>query len=73
MITMEDLQDPGLKEEITEEASRYGSIVSVSINIVDTQQPHIVLQYENVTDALLAFQNLNGRYFAGRKVTATLI
>jgi hypothetical protein len=74
MVTFEDTKDPGLKDEIAEEAARYGTLVEIDITPnPEAQTADIKLLYADPIDATKAFKALSGRLFAGRKIKATLI
>lgn len=74
MITIEDTEDPGLKDEISEEARKYGRLVDIDI-IVDHRAgtANMKLYYEEPAEASRAHKALSGRLFAGRKIKATLV
>lgn len=73
MILPEDLADPELKEEISEEAGKYGSIEKLDISLSASGHQAIVeIIYSDAIQALRACKALNGRGFAGRKIRATL-
>jgi RNA recognition motif. (a.k.a. RRM, RBD, or RNP domain) len=72
MITLDDAKDPDLKDEILEEVSNYGDVEDVQISI-KTTAANVIVKYKATDDANKACQALNGRYFAGRKVRATLV
>jgi hypothetical protein len=73
MITEEDVEDPDLKGEITEEASKYGQVVDIKINSENPSKPTVRLQYKEASEAVKAQKSLNGRSFAGRKIKASLV
>lgn len=74
MITVEDTEDPGLKDEIADEARKYGRLVDIDI-IVDRRADvaNMKLYYEEPADAARAHKALSGRLFAGRKIRSTLV
>lgn len=74
MITLEDTEDPNLKDEIHEEAVRYGDLVKIDI-ITDKilNQANVKITYKEPIHALKAQKALGGRMFAGRKIKASLI
>jgi hypothetical protein len=77
MVTLEDAEDPDLKDEISEEANNYGKldnvVIEVKTNEVTGKQEVIVeLKYTNPTDSHKAHKALNGRAFGGKKINAVL-
>ncbi len=74
MITIEDTEDPGLKDEIADEANKYGKLIDIDI-IVDRKAgtANMKLHYHEPVEASRAHKALSGRLFAGRKIKATLI
>jgi hypothetical protein len=81
MVTVEDTNDPGLKDEIAEEAQNYGKLENIEILIEEKKNPdnqvvssHVIIKlyYAEVQDANKACHILNGRLFAGRKIRASL-
>ena len=73
MITLEDMEDPGLKDEIAEEARNYGEIVKIEISKDSKGAPIVKIQYKEGIQASKAQKAMNGRGFAGRKIKATLV
>jgi hypothetical protein len=74
MVPWEDVNDPDLKDEISEEARNYGSLRDVEI-IVDeaAQEVKVKLSYNSPEDATKAFKAMNGRVFAGNKIVAVMM
>ncbi|KAJ1442243.1 hypothetical protein B484DRAFT_390229, partial [Ochromonadaceae sp. CCMP2298] len=74
MVSMGDLGDPGLKEEIAEEASNYGPLDTIDL-VVDEQQQQVrvKLLYSSAAGASTAIKAMHGRTFAGNKIQAKLL
>ena len=76
MVTLEDAEDPDLKDEIMEEAMQYGKCENVVIEVKDSAagKPEVVveLKYSNAVDSHKALKALNGRAFGGKKINAVL-
>lgn len=74
MVTVEDTKDPGLEEEIGDEARNYGKLGDIVIEVNEVENAAtITLSYEDEESALKSYRGLNGRLFAGRKIKATLL
>ena len=73
MVTVEDTKDPGLKDEIAEEANNYGKLKDIELDI-DTiaNTVEVRLIYEDSISATKAYKAMNGRAFAGNKIIAVL-
>lgn len=73
MVTLADVKDPGLKDEIGEEASNFGSLQSVEL-IVDEPKAQVTVKliYGDNASAVKAYKAMNGRVFAGNKISAAL-
>eukprot|EP01035_Chromulina_nebulosa_P017711 gene17711-23303_t len=72
MITIEDLSDPYLKDEILEEASKYGLCKDIKF-IQLSSTAHVKLIYHENSEATRAMTALDGRNFAGNKIKAYLL
>jgi hypothetical protein len=83
MVTLEDTADPDLKDEIGEEARRYGALRDIELVVREPggeEGGHpaaagsvlVVLHYENAGDAAKACAALSNRAFANRRIKATL-
>lgn len=72
MITEDDMQDPGLKDEILEEAKVFGEVLKINIAKDEMNAPIVKIQYKEGIQAGKAQKAMNGRGFAGRKIKATL-
>lgn len=75
MVTYEDTLDAGLKDEISEEACTYGTLVDVEIKVADVagrKEVTVVLVYGDPLDAAKALKAMNGRAFGGKKIKAVL-
>ena len=77
MVSVEEVQsDPSLKQDIAREAANHGVLLSVDFaqrKQGDGESEAIVrLKYEDEKGAHNAWTVLNGRFFAGRQVVATL-
>eukprot|EP01041_Mallomonas_annulata_P002994 gene2994-5870_t len=72
MVSVEEAKDPDLKDEIAEECSTHGPLTGVEIVVMGNTSVQITVRYVSASDAVKAFSALNGRFFAGRKVKATL-
>lgn len=73
MVTIEDTKDPDLKDEIGEEARKYGEVESIDISISANEKEAVVrIVYVAPSQAARACKALHGRGFAGRKIRATI-
>lgn len=73
MVTLEDTKDPGLKDEIAEEARNYGNLKDVELVIDEVQgEVEVRLLYADAASAAKAHKAMNGRAFAGNKISAVL-
>jgi RNA recognition motif-containing protein len=74
MVTIEDSTDPSLKEEIAEEAQKFGKLSSIDIYVdPSTKKVKVRLQYEDSQSATKAFNTMNDRFFAGNRISASLV
>ena len=75
MVTMEDVKDPTLKEEIALEAEAHGKLLNIEVIVVDKEKDivHVKLEYDEPASATKAYKALGNRMFAGRKIKATLV
>jgi hypothetical protein len=74
MVTKEDMNDPGLKDEIAEVAGNYGTLDSIDISLNASEQQVIVkLIYAEPIQAIRACKAIHGRGFAGRKIRASIL
>jgi len=69
--------DPELETETAEECSRYGKVDKVIIkeipDVSDEEAVKIYVKFSSVSAASKAKAEMNDRFFAGRKVSASLI
>lgn len=72
MVPLAEASDPGLKQEIEEETANFGTLEDISIEVVNNSFVRIKLFYARPEDALKAYKALNGRYFGGKPVRASL-
>ena len=73
MLTLDDIKDPDLEQEIRDDACKYGELIKLEIVLENSATTVCAkLTYKNVDDALNAFKALNGRVFDGRKIRAIL-
>jgi hypothetical protein len=73
MVTLEDTNDPGLKDEIAEEAQNYGDLKDVVLNVdKEKGEVEVKLIYRDAGSAAKAHKAMNGRAFAGNKIIAVL-
>jgi splicing factor 45 len=69
--------DPDLQSETAEECSKFGPVARVYVDeakdltVDDEEAVRIFVCFEAVESALAAISDLNGRFFAGRKVKAS--
>ncbi|CZU00235.1 RNA binding protein [Plasmodium falciparum IGH-CR14] len=74
LVTPEEV-DETLKEEIEEEASKFGNLLNINIvvdkNLLDALAVKIYCEYESKDQAQNALNTFKGRTFAGRKVQAS--
>ncbi|SBT42796.1 RNA-binding protein, putative [Plasmodium ovale wallikeri] len=73
LVTIEEVDDT-LKEEIEEEASKFGNLLNIDIvtdtNMTEALAVKIFCEYESCDQAQNALNTFKGRTFAGRKVEA---
>ncbi|SCP05743.1 RNA-binding protein, putative [Plasmodium ovale] len=73
LVTIEEVDDT-LKEEIEEEASKFGNLLNIDIvtdtNMTEAFAVKIFCEYESCDQAQNALNTFKGRTFAGRKVEA---
>ncbi|CRH01386.1 RNA-binding protein, putative [Plasmodium relictum] len=74
LVTVDEIDDT-LKDEIEEEASKFGNLLNINIfvdkNSHDALAVKIFCEYESKEQAKNAMNTFNGRIFAGRKVEAS--
>jgi RNA recognition motif-containing protein len=74
MVSIEECSDATLKDEIAEEAERFGKLQSIDIYVDPiTKTVKVRLQYEDSQSATKAFNAMNNRFFAGNRITASLV
>ena len=85
MVTWREAQEEGqaLQKEIAAEAAKYGVLLEVTIEPVvisgggggdgSGDGAIVFLDYEKYSDAETAVQALHNRYFAGKRLVATII
>ena len=74
MVSIEEFSDATLKDEIAEEAERFGKLQSIDIYVDPiTKTVKVRLQYEDSQSATKAFNAMNNRFFAGNRITASLV
>ena len=72
LVTYEDASDPTLKGEIAAEAEKQGKLEDIEIVIDQKRNVKIILTYFDAKDAVKSFDVMNGRFFGGKTVIATL-
>ena len=72
LVTFEDASDPTLKGEIAAEAEKQGKLENIEIVIDKKKNVKIILTYFDAQDAVKSYNVMNGRFFGGKTVTATL-
>lgn len=72
MISIEEVNDPDLKDEISEEVEKFGKLTKIDIKVADGK-PKIELVFQTSNDASNAFKAMNGRNFGGNIIRASLI
>ena len=72
LVTYEDASDPTLKGEIAAEAEKQGKLEDIEIVIDQKRNVKIILTYFDAKDAVKSFNVMNGRFFGGKTVIATL-
>ena len=72
LVTYEDASDPTLKGEIAAEAEKQGQLENIEIVIDKKKNVKIILTYFEAEDAVKSFNVMNGRFFGGKTVIATL-
>ena len=73
MVSVEEASDPELKDEVADEAANYGQLVGLPQIEVSSAGVRIFVKYANADCAAKAFAALNGRYFGGKTVRASLV
>jgi len=75
MFNPEEETEPGWENEIEEEVggecSKYGKILSIVVN--KNSMGNVYIKYADNSSAQAAINALNGRFFAGKQITATYI
>ncbi|KAJ3028804.1 UNVERIFIED_CONTAM: Poly(U)-binding-splicing factor puf60 [Siphonaria sp. JEL0065] len=75
MVTVEDTADEELEGEIQEECSKYGKVKKVVIGSPpegrNGETVDVVVEFATMEDADQTRVALDGRYFAGRRISAT--
>lgn len=72
MVLASEIDDPELKEEVIEEASRFGTLTDITVAVDSLQQVQIQITYSSEDMAKLAMSKLNNRSFAKRTIRAYL-
>ena len=72
MVPLEEASDPGLKDEIEEEAATHGPLKDISIAVINNEFVKVTLIYYEPSSALKAFKAMNGRYFGGKVIKASM-
>ncbi|KAJ3226784.1 Poly(U)-binding-splicing factor puf60 [Chytriomyces hyalinus] len=71
MVSEEDAKDPELESEIRDECTKYGKVDTVHVGSeVRDGAVDITVAFVEVVDAERTLMALNGRFFAGRRITA---
>jgi hypothetical protein len=72
MVPVAEASDPGLKDEIEEEVAQFGTVQKIDIEVVNNSFVRIKILYSKHVEAKRAYSALNGRYFGGNSIKATL-
>ena len=72
LVSFQDSNDPSLKGEIAMEAEKQGKLRDIAIVVDQKKQVRIMLTYFEPQDAERSFNVMNGRFFGGKTVIATL-
>jgi hypothetical protein len=73
MVSVDEIQDPDLKEEIAEEVRKYGQLLDIQFYVDNSNNSATVaLRYATEEDTLRAYQALQDRAFANKKIVASL-
>lgn len=72
MVPVAEASDPGLKDEVEEEAATYGPLKNISIDVIGNSFVRIKLVYVEPHSAMKAYKAMNGRYFGGSAIKASL-
>ena len=76
MVSIEDLNDPELKDEISQEAMNYGNLKKVDFVIESNAMMgsfvKVLLDFDLKEEAEKCYRAMNGRFFAGKAVKASL-
>jgi RNA-binding protein 39 len=70
-IETEPNWDLEIAEDVTEECSKFGSIVHCYVD--KKSQGFVYLKFGSIPGAQIAIKNLNGRWFSGRMISASFI
>lgn len=74
MVSVEEAEDPDFKEEVEDEAVKFGEL-STSVEIVidsSSKTVKVLLRYKNSRNARRSFKAMNGRTFGTNTVKALL-
>jgi hypothetical protein len=72
LISVEEISDPELKNEISEEARKYGMLEKIHIGLNSSGRATVSLLYADGESARRAHTAMNGRFFGGRTVKSSL-
>ena len=72
LVSFQDSSDPTLKGEIAIEAEKQGKLRDIAIVVDQKKQVKIILTYFEPHAAEKSFNVMNGRFFGGKTVIATL-
>ena len=76
LVSIYDVDDT-LEDEVKQECSKYGNIISCTIYLVknhnfpDEERVRIFVEFENQSSSVLAYKEMNGRFFGGRAIDAS--
>lgn len=75
MVSAAEAREPDFNEEVSEEAENYGPLKKLEVSIGDLpeEKVKVILRYSSPDHAVKAHRAMNGRYFGGQPIKATLI
>lgn len=75
MVTAAEAREADFRDEVEEEAGNYGQLqrVDVVVGAPPEEAVKVTLVYKNAAEAAKAFRAMNGRYFGGKPIRASLL
>jgi poly(U)-binding-splicing factor PUF60 len=72
MVSVDEINDPELKEEITAEAGKYGTVEKLTIGLNDAGVVTVSLLFKDGESAQNAHKAMDGRFFGGKQIKSRL-